>query len=454
MKISPFTVTETGFSFRKSVKKVVPFLVVGLMLAAGDSVYAYSGGNGSFARGDDYPAHYKNGSQEIDKWRMYSRQCTSFAAFRLSNVNGFEIPAAYGNANEWGHRARREGYRVDNTPTIGSIAWSTAGIYGHVAWVSNVMGDQIEIEEYNYGIRESYNKRVVKANSMTGFIHFKDLAGGSSGNSQTSVFAGGTHSFKAKAAIKNQPLASATTIDYYYAGDNVHYDQILEKDGYKWLSYTAYNGSRRYVQLEAVNKNSLDSHVLTDSRISSTGGTHFFKAKSAIKTQPLASATTIDYYYSGENVHYDQILEKDGYKWLSYTAYNGSRRYVQLEEVSHSDVHQPGNTSNNNTDSSLAINWKKVNGSWYHFKSNGSKSTGWLKDGSNWYYLKSSGEMQTGWLQEKGFWYYLDDSGAMKTGWYQVSGKWYYSYSSGELAVNTIVDGYTVNHNGEWIKEQ
>ena len=451
MKVLPFKVTETGFSFRKSVKKVVPFLVVGLMLAAGDSVYAYSGGNGSIARGDDYPAHYKNGSQEIDKWRMYSRQCTSFAAFRLSNVNGFDIPAAYGNANEWGYRARREGYRVDNTPAIGSIAWSTAGTYGHVAWVSNVVGDEIEIEEYNYGIRESYNKRVVKANTMTGFIHFKDLAGGSIGNSQFSTSTGGTHYFKAKAAIKNQPLASATAIDYYYPGENVHYDQILEKDGYKWLSYTAYNGSRRYVQLEAVNTNPLDSHVLNDSRISSTGGTHFFKAKSAIKTQPLASATTIDYYYSGENVHYDQILEKDGYKWLSYTAYNGSRRYVQLEEVSHSDVHQPGNTSNNNTDSSLAINWKKVNGSWYHFKSNGSKSTGWLKDGSNWYYLKSSGEMQTGWLQEKGFWYYLDDSGAMKTGWYQVSGKWYYSYSSGELAVNTIVDGYTVNHNGEWV---
>ncbi len=89
MKSSSFTVTETRFSFRKSVKKVVPFLVVGLMLVASDSVYAYSGGNGSIARGDDYPAYYKNGSQEIDKWRMYSRQCTSFAAFRLSNVNGF-----------------------------------------------------------------------------------------------------------------------------------------------------------------------------------------------------------------------------------------------------------------------------------------------------------------------------------------------------------------------------
>ena len=446
MKVLPFKVTETGFSFRKSVKKVVPFLVVGLMLAAGDSVYAYSGGNGSIARGDDYPVYYKNGSQEIDQWRMYSRQCTSFAAFRLSNVNGFEIPKAYGNANEWGHRARREGYRVDNTPTIGSIAWSTAGTYGHVAWVSNVMGDQIEIEEYNYGYTEAYNKRSIKANTMTGFIHFKDLAGGSVWNSQTSVSTGGTHYFKSKSAIKNQPLASATAIDYYYPGEKVHYDQILEKDGYKWLSYTAYNGSYRYVQLEAVNKNPLGN-----SSLSSTGGTHYFKSKSAIKNQPLASATAIDYYYPGENVHYDQILEKDGYKWLSYTAYNGSRRYIQLESVTSSQNYQnqSGNSSSYGSNSSSTVGWKKINGSWYHFKSNGSKSTGWLKDGSNWYYLKSSGEMQTGWLKENRVWYYLDSSGAMKTGWYQVSGKWYYSYSSGALAVNTTVDGYRVNSDGE-----
>ena len=451
MKVLSFKVTETGFSFRKSAKKVVPFLVVGLMLAAGDSVYAYSGGNGSIARGDDYPVYYKNGSQEIDQWRMYSRQCTSFAAFRLSNVNGFEIPRAYGNANEWGHRARREGYRVDNTPTIGSIAWSTAGTYGHVAWVSNVMGDQIEIEEYNYGYTEAYNKRSIKANTMTGFIHFKDLAGGnivSSGkvfNSQPSS-TGGTHYFKNKAAIKNQPLVSATSIAYYSSGESVHYDQVLEKDGYKWLSYISYNGSYRYVQLEAVNKNPLGNSVL-----SSTGGTHYFKSKSAIKNQPLASATAIDYYYPGEKVHYDQILEKDGYKWLSYTAYNGSRRYIQLEGVTSSQNYQnqSGNSSNYSSNTELTVGWKKINGSWYHFKSNGSKSTGWLKDGSSWYYLKSSGEMQTGWLKENGSWYYLDSSGAMKTGWYQVSGKWYYSYSSGALAVNTTVDGYRVNSDGE-----
>lgn len=368
MKVLPFKVTETGFSLRKSVKKVVPFLVVGLMLAASDSVYAYSGGNGSIARGDDYPAYYKNGSQEIDKWRMYSRQCTSFAAFRLSSVNGFEIPAAYGNANEWGYRARREGYRVDSVPTIGSIAWSTAGGYGHVAWVSNVMGDNIEIEEYNYGYTGSYNKRIIKANTMTGFIHFKDLDGG----------------------------------------------------------------------------NVVSSGKVFNSQPSSTGGTHYFKNKAAIKNQPLVSATSIAYYSPGESVHYDQVLEKDGYKWLSYISYSGSRRYIQLEEVASSQ-----NQTEGSSNEVLTVGWKKINGSWYHFKSNGSKSTGWLKDGSSWYYLKSSGEMQTGWLKENGLWYYLDSSGAMKTGWYQVYGKWYYSYSSGALAVNTTVDGYRVNSDGE-----
>ncbi len=371
MKVLPFKVTETGFSLRKSVKKVVPFLAVGLMLVASDSVYAYSysGGNGSIARGDDYPTYYKNGSQEIDKWRMYSRQCTSFAAFRLSSVNGFEIPGAYGNANEWGYRARREGYRVDSVPTIGSIAWSTAGGYGHVAWVSNVMGDNIEIEEYNYGYTGSYNKRIIKANTMAGFIHFKDLDGGNVVSS---------------------------------------------------------------------------SNVFNSQPLSSSGGTHYFKNKAAIKNQPLASATSIAYYSPGESVHYDQILEKDGYKWLSYISYSGSRRYIQLEEVASSQNQTEGSSND-----VLTVGWKKINGSWYHFKSNGSKSTGWLKDGSSWYYLKSSGEMQTGWLKENGSWYYLDSSGAMKTGWYQVSGKWYYSYSSGALAVNTTVDGYRVNSDGE-----
>ena len=182
-------------------------------------------------------------------------------------------------------------------------------------------------------------------------------------------------------------------------------------------------------------------------------GTHYFKAKAAVKNQPSVNADTLTYYKTGDSVHYDQVIEKDGYKWLSYISYSGNRRYVQLEG-STSSQNQSGNRNNSNTvsnntsNTASTVGWKKVNGSWYHFKSNGTKTTGWLKDGSSWYYLKPSGEMQTGWLKENGSWYYLDSSGAMKTGWYKVSGKWYYSYSSGKLAVNTTIDGYRVNSDG------
>ena len=65
--------------------------------------------------------------------------------------------------------------------------------------------------------------------------------------------------------------------------------------------------------------------------------------------------------------------------------------------------------------------------------------------------MNDSGAMQTGWVKDNDTWYYLDNSGAMKTGWFTVSGKWYYAYSSGALAVDTTVDGYTVNANGEWV---
>ena len=78
-----------------------------------------------------------------------------FAAFRLSSVNGFEIPPAYGNANEWGHRARREGYRVDTKPEVGAIAWSTEGYYGHVAWVSNVSGIRLKSKSITMGFEKS-----------------------------------------------------------------------------------------------------------------------------------------------------------------------------------------------------------------------------------------------------------------------------------------------------------
>ena len=99
----------------------------------------------------------------------------------------------------------------------------------------------------------------------------------------------------------------------------------------------------------------------------------------------------------------------------------------------------------------MSTRWIKENDTWYYLDGSGAMQTGWLKQGGTWYYLDGSGAMKTGWAKVGGTWYYLDGSGAMKTGWYQVGGKWYYSYPSGALAVNTTIDGYKVNANGEWV---
>ena len=349
------TYSKKGTFLKRTTVGTASLLLAGAFLFGGGAVHANQANNGSLARGDDYPYYYKNGSQEIDKWRMYSRQCTSFAAFRLSSVNGFELPAAYGNANQWGYRAKREGYRVDQHPAIGSIAWDASGQYGHVAWVSNVLGDMIEIEEYNYGVREKYNRRIVKASSMTGFIHFKDVGQASTGNYQPTLVSSGTHVFTEKAAIMNQPSQAAEIIDYYYPGESVHYDQTLEKDGYKWLSYLSRTGSRRYVQL-----------------------TKTATSKSGWEKQGITW-----YYFENGKVS------------LGWKKINGSWYYFQ-------------------TNGSMRTGWLKDGSKWYYLKSSGEMQTGWLKDKGIWYYFENSGAMKTDqWFQVSGKYYYVNASGEL-----------------------------------------
>ncbi|VLB37319.1 choline-binding protein Cbp9 [Streptococcus pneumoniae] len=102
----------------------------------------------------------------------------------------------------------------------------------------------------------------------------------------------------------------------------------------------------------------------------------------------------------------------------------------------------------------MATGWYQEGTTWYYLdQPNGDMKTGWQYLGNKWYYLRSSGAMVTGWYQDGLTWYYLNTgNGDMKTGWFQVNGNWYYAYSSGALAVNTTVDGYYVNYNGEWVR--
>ncbi|HFU4450111.1 TPA: SH3 domain-containing protein [Streptococcus suis] len=213
---------------------------------------------GSIALGDNYP--YKVGWQ-VDPWGMYTRQCTSFVAYRLSTVNGFTLPRAYGNADVWGTRARSEGYRVDMTPALGAVAWWNTM---HVAWVTAIDGDRVEIEEYNFNYTTNYNRRWIPKNSVSGYIHFKDLAGGTTTSpsntvptnqtANNSLPSSGTYTFTGQAAIKAEPKQASTTLAYYQAGNTVNYDSIVEADGYRWLSYLTFAGNRRYIPIAPVAK--------------------------------------------------------------------------------------------------------------------------------------------------------------------------------------------------------
>lgn len=118
-------------------------------------------------------------------------------------------------------------------------------------------------------------------------------------------------------------------------------------------------------------------------------------------------------------------------------------------------------TSNQGTDAAVepakpvapTTGWKQENGMWYFYNTDGSMATGWVQVNGSWYYLNSNGSMATGWEQVDGSWYYLNSNGSMKANqWFQVGGKWYYVNASGELAVNTSIDGYRVNDNGEWVR--
>ena len=131
---------------------------------------------------DDYPANYKNFAKDarIDEWNFYNRECTSFVAWCLNSRNGVAFHNHYGgvqwgHAKDWGDAARRCGIAVDMNPAKGSVWWSSSGKYGHVAWVSSVDGNNVHIEEYNYGNNGNYHERVVAANSASGYIHIKDI---------------------------------------------------------------------------------------------------------------------------------------------------------------------------------------------------------------------------------------------------------------------------------------
>ena len=104
------------------------------------------------------------------------RNCTDYVAWKLASLG--VNPAQYkglGEAKSWAAPAASHGL-VDNTqPAVGSVAVSTAGTYGHVAFVTAVNGSQITVSQYNQAGTGVYSTQTGTAASLgfSSFVHFE-----------------------------------------------------------------------------------------------------------------------------------------------------------------------------------------------------------------------------------------------------------------------------------------
>lgn len=102
-----------------------------------------------------YPSMWANAPMNsyVDNWGMYTRQCVSYAAFKVQqNYGNMPYWGGIGNANQWDDNARRMGIPLGSQPKVGSVGVVNSGAYGHVAWVESVNADgTINISHYNVG---------------------------------------------------------------------------------------------------------------------------------------------------------------------------------------------------------------------------------------------------------------------------------------------------------------
>ncbi|ALG10892.1 CHAP domain-containing protein [Kibdelosporangium phytohabitans] len=141
------------------------------------------GPTGARPGADDYP--YRGNTGVVDRWLMFSGQCTSWVAWRMEQLNGYfhnygwrnGIQGHWGDAHQWDDNATRLGYRVDRTPKVGAIAhWNAnsggASGLGHVAYISAVNGTIVTVQEYNWNVDRGFGTREVPLDRISTIIHY------------------------------------------------------------------------------------------------------------------------------------------------------------------------------------------------------------------------------------------------------------------------------------------
>ncbi|MEJ1231087.1 MAG: CHAP domain-containing protein [Galbitalea sp.] len=126
--------------------------------------------------GDDYP--WRDAGYGLSPLAYYYRQCVDFVAWRLNRDAGVTsapwkwtwstLTPNGGDASQWKAAWLAHGWPVSNVPVVGSVAWFVGN---HVAYVHEVDGPNVVIEEYNGQASRAYAERTIPTSSVAAFLY-------------------------------------------------------------------------------------------------------------------------------------------------------------------------------------------------------------------------------------------------------------------------------------------
>ena len=169
----------------------------------------------------------------------------------------------------------------------------------------------------------------------------------------------GTFYFRRTTEIRTAPVMDIKPTFVFSKGDHVIYDKVLKRDNHQWISYIGYDYERYYADIAALKaENTSSTTEATRDETIPERGTYYFTKAADVKNQPSLTAKTEFNFDPGMSVNYDRSLLADNHRWISYTSYSGTRRYVDLGAVAEAVAKPRGDISiesHNNGDFSVVI---------------------------------------------------------------------------------------------------
>ena len=169
----------------------------------------------------------------------------------------------------------------------------------------------------------------------------------------------GTFYFRRTTEIRTAPVMDIKPTFVFSAGDHVIYDKVLKRDNHQWISYIGYDYERYYADIAALKaENTSSTTEVTRDETIPERGTYYFTKPADVKNQPSLIAETEFNFDPGMSVNYDRSLLVDNHRWISYTSYSGTRRYVDLGAVAEAVAKPRGDISiesHDNGDFSVVI---------------------------------------------------------------------------------------------------